>query len=640
MTKASNNKKVIAVVVTYNRKELLKESIEALLKQDYKNCDILIIDNASTDGTKEYINDLLKNKKVHYENTGANLGGAGGFNYGIKKAYEIGCDFVWIMDDDCIVHNDSLTKLLEADKKLDGNYGFLASKVLWKDGTISKMNIQKKTFSRWLKDYDKNYQKIVMSSFVSLFIKMPIIKELGLPIKDFFIWTDDWEYTRRISRKYDCYYISSSVVTHKSKQNEGASIATVDDRLERFKYLYRNDCVLYRGERLKGKILFSIRIIIHKLRILKSNKKDKKERIRIINNAIKEGKKFYPEIEYAIDELTNNIKFSIIMPAYNSEKTIDDSIRSVINQLYKNYELIIVNDGSIDNTDKIVKKYLNKKNNIKYFSKKNNGPSSARNYGILNSTGDYILFLDSDDILIENILYKLAQELNAKDYDVLMYKTIYTYNDKIIVDEDFSDLYFSKDEKQILLKSILNKFEKYNKLFCFDGVAGKAIKRKLLVENNIKFPENTMRFEDAIFCYKLYLSADDISYINVPGVEYKKHNNSICNSYNNKICEYIYTSLSIFNDISKYKQDFYIKCVTSLSECERLYFFNKKYNKNYKNLKKEYYDILNRKLYKEAIENIDISKLPISYKIELYLLKSKKFRLYISLKKLYFKLKY
>lgn len=295
----NQDKKVMAVVVTYNRKELLKECIDALLIQEYDNCDILIVDNASTDGTKEFIKEELQNNKVHYVNTGTNLGGAGGFNYGIKEACKIGCDFVWVMDDDCIVHKTSLTELIKVDEQLNGNYGFLSSKVLWKDNSICTMNIQKRKFSKWLDDFEKNIQPIAMASFVSLFIKSSVVEELGLPIKEFFIWTDDWEYTRRISRKYKCYYIATSIVTHKSKLNEGANIATVEgDRLERFKYLYRNDVVLYRREGIKGWVLLYLRILLHKLRILKSNKTDKQERIQIINKAIKEGKKFKPEIEY------------------------------------------------------------------------------------------------------------------------------------------------------------------------------------------------------------------------------------------------------------------------------------------------------------------------------------------------------
>ncbi len=303
MKKAFNNtvndkKKVMAIVVTYNRKELLKECINALISQNYRNCEILIIDNASTDGTKELIDKEFNNNKIHYKNTGSNLGGAGGFNYGMKEAYKLGCDYMWIMDDDCIVHKDSLEKLMEADKELNSNYGFLSSKVLWKDDSICVMNIQKKKFSRWLKNFNRNLQTIAMASFVSLFVKTSIVEEVGLPIKDFFIWTDDWEYTRRISRKHKCYYVADSVVTHKSKQNVGASIATVDDRLERFKYLYRNDVVLYRREGIKGWILLYIRIALHKIRIILSNKNNKIERLEIINEAIKKGKNFYPKVEF------------------------------------------------------------------------------------------------------------------------------------------------------------------------------------------------------------------------------------------------------------------------------------------------------------------------------------------------------
>lgn len=292
-------KNVAAVVVTYNRKKLLAECVNAILNSSYKYVDVLIIDNASTDGTSTIINELFKNnKRVKYFNTGANLGGAGGFNYGVKVAYKLGYDFIWLMDDDCIVKNNSLEELLNADCALKGQYGFLASKVLWKDNSICKMNIPKKTFSKWLRNYETNLNKISMASFVSLFIKKEIVKEFGLPIKDFFIWTDDWEFTRRISRKYNCYYVTKSEVIHKSNSNIGADISTeTGERIGRFKYLYRNDCVLYRGEGLKGKILFKLRILLHKLRILKSKCNDKKERIQIINDSIKEGKKFFPSIE-------------------------------------------------------------------------------------------------------------------------------------------------------------------------------------------------------------------------------------------------------------------------------------------------------------------------------------------------------
>ena len=133
-------KEVVAIVVTYNRKEFLKKSIKALLEQERAElCDILVVDNASTDGTRDEILELINSRKIIYANTGENLGGAGGFNYGVKEALKLGYKYMWLMDDDCIVYKDSLNELLIADKQLNGKYGFLSSVVLWRDGTVCKI---------------------------------------------------------------------------------------------------------------------------------------------------------------------------------------------------------------------------------------------------------------------------------------------------------------------------------------------------------------------------------------------------------------------------------------------------------------------------------------------------------------------
>ena len=93
---------------------------------------------------------------------------------------------------------DALAALLRADRDLNGEYGFLSSRVLWKDGSICDMNLQRETLTKDLKGFGRRLQPVVMASFVSLFLKRETVLELGLPIKEFFIWTDDWEYTRGI----------------------------------------------------------------------------------------------------------------------------------------------------------------------------------------------------------------------------------------------------------------------------------------------------------------------------------------------------------------------------------------------------------------------------------------------------------
>lgn len=290
--------KTAAVVVTYNRKELLNKNIKSLLNQSQKSVlDILIIDNASTDGTKEAISDYIDKGDIQYYNTGKNLGGAGGFNYGIKLAAEKGYGTIWILDDDTLPTPSALEELIKKDREYGEDYGFLSSKVLWRDGTICTMNIQKETKWKRLKEFDEE-KPIQYASFVSLFLRSDMVKKVGLPYKEFFIWADDWEYTRRISKVKPCYYIPSSIVDHWCASNVGADIITAPiDRIDRFKYMYRNDQVLYKQDGLEGKLYLFIRNTIHILRVV-FQAENKKEKLEIIFKASKEGRKFTPTKEY------------------------------------------------------------------------------------------------------------------------------------------------------------------------------------------------------------------------------------------------------------------------------------------------------------------------------------------------------
>ena len=195
-------KRVGTIVVTFNRKKMLKECIEALLKQSYDNQEILVIDNASTDGTKDYIKKLIDNKKVFYYNTGKNSGGAGGFNYGVREALKHGYDYLWLMDDDSIAEDkDALKILVEKAAYLKDNFSFLAGLVKWTDGSLCTMNVPKLDEHGWYDKYDLFKEDLVpieSSTFVSFFANVKHVKEVGLPIKEFFIYGDDWEYSLRL----------------------------------------------------------------------------------------------------------------------------------------------------------------------------------------------------------------------------------------------------------------------------------------------------------------------------------------------------------------------------------------------------------------------------------------------------------
>ena len=307
--------RIAAVVVTYNRKDLLLECLNCLQTQDYSDApqaaettlDILVIDNASTDGTAEALKPLLSaaedtastTRSILYYNTGSNLGGAGGFNYGMRKAVEEGYDYVWVMDDDCMPHEDTLLGFLNADAKLNGAYGYLSSVCRWIDGSICTMNTQRHPLTKNITDFSPEIQQATLASFVSLFVPARIIKELGLPIKDFFIWSDDWEFTRRISRRYPCYVVGTSVVTHKSKSNGVGNIALdSEEKISRYKLAYRNDVVFYRREGIKGYGYIFVRGLYHAFLVLTKAKSKKGERLKTILKGNLEGLSFHPEIEY------------------------------------------------------------------------------------------------------------------------------------------------------------------------------------------------------------------------------------------------------------------------------------------------------------------------------------------------------
>ena len=303
MERNETKKTVAAIVVTYNRLEMLRQCVEALRAQTTA-CDILVVDNASTDGTAETLQAMERVGKIQYRNTGANLGGAGGFHYGMRWAVEAGYRYVWIMDDDCLPNPDALEKLLKADSVLGGpeNYGFLSSSVLWTDGRECVMNRQKiaKDFYRHVELLKHGVIQIQQATFVSLLFPRESILRFGLPIKEFFIWGDDIEYTRRMAVRGNtpCYLAGQSQVIHATKNNTGSNISLDDaDRIDRYFYAFRNEAHLYRQEGMKGRTYCFAKRCRDFLRIMRYGK-PKWPRFGILFKGIWAGFFFRPKVEY------------------------------------------------------------------------------------------------------------------------------------------------------------------------------------------------------------------------------------------------------------------------------------------------------------------------------------------------------
>lgn len=293
--------KVAAIVVTYNRRDLLSECIGRILGQDGAVCDVLVIDNASTDGTAEMVWEEFPSPRMSYFNTGYNLGGAGGFMCGIEAAVMLGYDYVWIMDDDCLPDADALKELLDADGRLGGKWGFLSSAVYWTDGGLCQANRVKKDLFRHVNDVGEATRlvPIVMGSFVSMLVKASVVQKVGLPIGEYFIWSDDYEFSRRISRRHPCYYVPASKVTHAMKVNTRADLTTADaSRMDRFRHLYRNDVHCYRQDGLIGHAYLAAKAAYTAADVILHAKEGKAERIKTLAEGYRSGFRFNPSVVY------------------------------------------------------------------------------------------------------------------------------------------------------------------------------------------------------------------------------------------------------------------------------------------------------------------------------------------------------
>jgi hypothetical protein len=212
-------------------------------------------------------------------------------------------------------------------------------------------------------------------------------------------------------------------------------------------------------------------------------------------------------------------KVSIIVPIYNVEKYLARCLDSLKDQTLQDIEVILVNDGSTDNSGNIAKEYANKYENFVYKEKANGGLSDARNYGLKFATGDYIAFLDSDDYVDVTTYEKMLKKAEKEQADYVECDFIWEYPNKIKIDKQIP--YNNKKEMLCLVRVVA-----WNKL----------IKRKIIEENNIEFPKG-LRYEDVEFTYKLLPLLEKCSYVAEPLIHYTQRENSIANVQNEKTAD-------------------------------------------------------------------------------------------------------
>ncbi|MBQ8535454.1 MAG: glycosyltransferase [Bacilli bacterium] len=205
-------------------------------------------------------------------------------------------------------------------------------------------------------------------------------------------------------------------------------------------------------------------------------------------------------------------KFSIIIPVYNVEKYIDGCLKSVMNQSYKDYEVIVVNDGTKDNSMDIVKNY-----DVKVIEQKNQGLSAARNTGVKHAKGDYLIFLDSDDSWNENLLEEISKSLKNNP-DVVRFQIQETYEDKDEV-KPFNEQAFKGKNGVEAFETITN-FHFIENAWCY------AIRREYYKKNKFSFKVGTIH-EDYGLTPLIIIKADKVNCIEYIGYNYLQRQGSI-----------------------------------------------------------------------------------------------------------------
>lgn len=284
----------------------------------------------------------------------------------------------------------------------------------------------------------------------------------------------------------------------------------------------------------------------------------------------------------------NKIFISIIIPVYNCEKYIEKCIKSLMNQTYKDFEILLINDGSTDKSAEICSFYEKSNKNIKLFNIKNSGVSNARNYGIDYATGNYIQFVDSDDYVDSDYIESMVNAIKNTDEDIDIVicgiKQIILKNNEYIFSRDIkvesSDIYNIKELNDVMPELIEKAYINY----CYS----KLIKKDVIINNNIRFNKYLSLGEDTLFVLDILNSSKNIKILSNTPYNYVIHSDySLTYKYRNDKFE-------ILNMISNKIEMF---CKNNMNKSQFLE----------KVLSKRYYEIIKFCLDENLKKNINIS---------------------------------
>ena len=318
----------------------------------------------------------------------------------------------------------------------------------------------------------------------------------------------------------------------------------------------------------------------------------------------------------------NNPLVSVIVPIYNIEKLLKRCIDSIVNQTYKNLEIILINDGSTDKSLDICKEYKKKDNRIVLIDQKNMGVAATRNKGLQSANGEFICFIDSDDYIDKTLVEEYVT--NIKDSDLLI-------SDYFVVEDGkyksnvfpLSTIINTKEGIRNVQASLLSNKIKHQDTKLYSGCGfsflwNKLLKNEIIKKNSIKFPDKVTMSEDASFMFRYLNKVEKITIINKPLYYHEEISSGLTHKFKPNIIE----SDRKFIDSIKEEIDFNSKLMTDAyygrlikmfaGDC-KTYIFHSENKESYKETLRKVYELIPE--YKTAIKKVKLRNLSIKQKV-------------------------
>lgn len=493
------NELISIVVPIYNVEKYLRECLDSISEQTYKNFECIMVNDGSTDSSQQIAEEYLEDSRFTLINQ-SNKGLSGARNTGISHIREEST-FVSFVDSDDYIYPDFLETLIE---HIEDDVDIIEGMIEYFHDEIKVDNVSHNFEKKVLLTKDDKLGELALNELrVSVF---PKLFRKSLLTEDFFpegwIFEDLAVVPELVSHSRKWIKLPKVIYGYGIRPNSITTKEFSEEKLDVFKIFGKYD-LFFKDESDVTKLL------VEKIKYLHLNYHD----IEFVpeNNHYKQlYQQEKQKLLSKIADYESKALISIIVPIYDVENYLRQCLDSIVSQTYQNFECLLINDGSPDSSADICREYVEKDSRFRYFEKENGGLSSARNFGIERSAGAYITFVDSDDWLEHDALDRLYGALKKENADI----SIGRYNcydesrcQYLFYDSNPDDSFEVIEGKEIIDREGVEEMRNGNWTVAYL----KLFKRELLQDS--PFPIGKIA-EDTYWTWKMLLRASKVVYLN------------------------------------------------------------------------------------------------------------------------------